>query len=107
MGCWRGFGGSLGSRSQRFEFLLDGGNIGINRLVEQTDLASIELLARAGELPAFECCQLMGEFVDLGLAVQDVAVFGGDDTGVLLALLCDLGNQLCSQCAQLFCVQAG
>lgn len=45
----------------------------------------------------------MGEFVDLGLVVQDVVVALGDD----LALLCDPGNQLCRQCAQLFCVQTG
>ena len=49
----------------------------------------------------------MGELVDLGLAVQDVAVFGGDGTSVLLALLGNLCNQLLNEFAQLFCVQTG
>ena len=80
----------LRSRCQRFEFLFNSGNVGINRLVEQTDLTSIEQLAAAPELPALERGQLVGEFVDLGLAVQDVAVFGRDGRSVLLALLGDL-----------------
>jgi hypothetical protein len=49
----------------------------------------------------------VGEFVDLGLAVLDVVVFGGDGTGVLLALLGHLCNQLPNEFAQLFCVQTG
>ena len=68
----------LCSRCQVFELLLDSGNIGINRLVEQADLCGIEQFAAAPELPAFERGQFVGEFVDLGLAVQDVAVFGCD-----------------------------
>jgi hypothetical protein len=60
-----------------------------------------QLLAGTTELPAFERGQLVGEFVDLGLAVQDVAVALSDD----LALLGDLGNQLGAEFAQLFGVQ--
>ena len=49
----------------------------------------------------------MGEFVDLGLAVQNITVFGGDGTSVLLALLGQLCNQLPDDFTQLFCVQTG
>lgn len=40
-----------------------------------TDLSSIELLTATPEFPALERGQFVGEFVDLGLAVQDIAVF--------------------------------
>ena len=68
-------------------------------------MSPIELLAGAPELPAFERSQLVGEFVDLGLAVQDVTIALGNDHRVLLALLGDLCNQLGAEFAQLFCVQ--
>ncbi len=89
------------SRGQLLEFKLDGGNVSLDGFFDQTDLSSIELLTAAPELPAFEGCQFMGEFVDLGLAVLDVAVFGCDD----LALLGQLGNEFLSELTQLFCVQ--
>lgn len=44
-GLLAGLAWGLCNRCQRFEFLLDGGNIGINRLVDQADLRPIELLA--------------------------------------------------------------
>jgi hypothetical protein len=47
----------------------------------------------------------VGEFVDLGLAVLDVTVFGCDSHSVLLALLGKLCDQLCGKLTQLFCVQ--
>ena len=96
-------GWGLGRRCQFFEFFFNGRDVSVNRLFDQADLRPIELLAGTTELPAFERDQLVGEFVDLGLAVQDVAVALGDD----LALLCNLGDQLRDQFAQLFCVQTG
>ena len=57
------------------------------------------------KLPAFEGGQLKGEFVDLGLAVQDVAVFGGNCLCVLFALFADFGDQRSSELTQLLRVQ--
>jgi hypothetical protein len=87
--------------------LLNGGNVSLNRFFDQTDLSPIELPTAAPEFPALERGQLVGEFVDLGLTVQDVAVAGGGGTSVLLALLGDLCNQPLDEFAQLFCVQTG
>jgi hypothetical protein len=100
-----GFG--LVNRCQAFELFFNGRDVCVNRLFDQADLRPIELLAGTAELSAFERYQLVGEFVDLGLAVQDVAVFGGNDTSVLLALQGHLGDQLLNQFAQLFCIQTG
>ena len=94
---------SLGNWCQCFEFLLDGRNVGVQRHLEQTDLSPIDLLTAASELPALEGDHLVGEFVDLGLAVQDVAVGLGDG----LALLGNPVDQLCSQSTQLFYIQTG
>jgi hypothetical protein len=56
----------------------------------------------------------VGELVDLGLAVLDLAaqalqllVFVGNGLTVLLALVRDLCNQIAGQFPQLFCVQTG
>ena len=56
----------------------------------------------------------MGELVDLGLAILDLAVFAlqllvfvGDGLTVLLALVRNLRHQIAGQFAQLFCVQTG
>lgn len=100
-GLLAGLGRGFCSWGQLLEFLFHGGNVRLNGFFNQADLSSIELLTAAPELPALEGCQLMGEFVDLGLMVLDVAVFGRDD----LALLGDLCNQLWDEFAQLFRVQ--
>ena len=100
-GLLAGLGRGFCSRCQRLEFLLNGGNVRLNRFLDQTDLSPIELLTAAPEFPALERGQFVGEFVDLGLPVQDVAVTSGDH----LALQGDPGDQLGTEFAQLFCVQ--
>ena len=52
----------------------------------------------------------MREFVDLGLAVNDLAIFAGDELIVqcdLLTLQRNLCNQITGQFTQLLCVQTG
>ena len=107
LGLLAGCGVCLRNRCQAFELFFNGRDVSVNRLFDQADLDPIEQLAATSELPAFEGGEFVGEFVDLGLAVQDVAVFGGDDTSVLLALQGHLGDQLRDQFTQLFCVQTG
>ncbi len=70
LGGLTGLDRSLCSRCQLFELFFNRCNVGVNCLVEQTDLIPIELLAAAPEFPALERGQLVGEFVDLGLAVS-------------------------------------
>ena len=97
-------------RCQVLEFLLNGGDVGINRFIEQTGLAGIELFTATAELPAFEDRHLMGQLVDLGLAVKNLAVFAGDglvETGDLSVTAGDLRDQIAGEFAQLLCVQNG
>ena len=97
--------------------MFNSGDVGINGFIEQTDLASIELFAAAAKLPALEHSHLMRELVDLGLAVQDLAVLAGDgliQAGNLLVeatdcmvAIGDLCDQITGEFAQLLCVQTG
>jgi hypothetical protein len=106
------------------ELLLNSGDVGINGFIKQTRLASIKLFAAAAKLPALEDSHLMRELVDLGLAVQDLAVLAGDglvQAGYLLVecidleIACadllivtsDLCDQISDNIAQLLCVQTG
>jgi hypothetical protein len=61
------------------------------------------LFAAAAKLPTLEHGHLMRELVDLGLAVQDLAVFANDG----FVTVGDLRNQITSEFAQLLCVQTG
>ena len=100
-GLLAGFGVHLGRGRQHLELLLNGGDVGIDRFIEQAGLGLIELLTASAELPALESRHLVRELVDLGLAVEDFAVFADDG----LCILANLGHQLRDHFTQLLCVQ--
>ena len=60
------------------EFLLNGGDVCVYGFIKQAGLSSVELFTAAAKLPALENGHLMGQLVDLGLAVKNLAVFAGD-----------------------------
>ena len=104
-GQWCAFGlpGSvwLGRLGESFELFLNGGDVGINAIVDQTGLSGIELLAALAELGSSELSNLIGEFVDLGLAVGDLPITLGN----LLVAAGDSCDQSSGQRAQLLRVQ--
>ena len=83
--CAFGLPGSAnrGTGRKLFELLLNGGQISIDGFIEQAGLLSAELLAALAKLVALENGNLVGQLVDLALAVVQFAVFAGDG---LLAL---------------------
>ena len=116
LSAWRsaGFGTGWG---QLLQLHFDGGDVTIDGLIQQAGLGRVEVFAAFAELPAFQDRQLVGELVNLGLAVQDVLVFAGDEFVALdnrpialnegLIPVCDLGNQAAGEFAQLLLAQTG
>jgi len=86
------------------QFQIDGRDVGIDGLIEQAGLGRVELLAAPAELPTFQDRHLVREQIDLGLTVEDFAVFAGDGLvtlDYLPVMLANLGHQPRDHFAQL------
>ena len=104
--------GFLGARhhGELFELLLDGRDVGVHGLVQQTALLGVQALAARGELPAPQHGDLVGELIDLGLLEVGLAVLGGDDLVVRLddaLLVTSAFDQAAHQRAELRSVDSG
>lgn len=81
----------LGRWCQILKLLLNGGNIGINRFIEQTGLGRLQLLTASAESPELQDRHLVRDLVNPGLATLELAVFA-------LQLLGPAGGRwLCAQ----------
>lgn len=90
---------------QRLQFRFDGGDIGIDQIIEQAGLFRAHLLATLGELEALELGDLVAEFLDQRFVVMDLLVHDLDGLAHRLDLLVecrDALQQLRRQRAQLF-----
>ena len=90
-------------RREVLEFLLDGGKVFVEGLIEQADLCAVELLPAAAELMALEHSHLVRELINLGLAVHQFLGVAADrlvQLGDLLVLLCNFAHQAREQFAQ-------
>ena len=89
--------GRRSRRINRFQFGLDGRDIGIKQVVEQAALIRAQLLAALGKFVPFEQCDFVAELFDDGLITVDFFAHRGD----LLPERVDLRQQLHSECTQL------
>jgi len=92
-------------RPKLLELQLDGGQIRVDRFVQQVHLLTAELFAAPAKLLTPEDRDLVGQLVDTGLSVMQLAFVLIDLPRLLRNLpvsLLDLGNQLRCEGAQLF-----
>jgi hypothetical protein len=90
------------------EFHLDGGQVAINRLVQQAHLLAVELFAAPAELLAPEDRDLVSELLDAGLSEVKLTVPFADLPLLLpeFQILClNLGHQLRRQDTQLLRIE--
>ena len=90
LGCYR-------CGTQRLELGLDGRDVCIEQVVQQTDLVRAELLAAPGKLMPLEEGNLVSQLLVARLVILDLLIEAGD----LLVEACDTLCQLRRQCAQL------
>ena len=64
---------SLGWRAQLLQLFFDRSQVGVKRLLQETGLRSVELLAALAEAQALVLCELVGKLVDLGGLEGDFA----------------------------------
>jgi len=64
--------------AQQVQLLLDRGDVGVDALVQQTLLRSVDLLAAGAELPALEQRDLVGKLLNACLAPDELAILHQD-----------------------------